>query len=107
LARSCRTWISDGRSRIGVKPVCNFCLYGTYDNRGALTAQSVGSDADETPTRCELGMSEKCIELDAKIGRYEQMARMITDQRTLDGIAKVIEEANAEKKAALHPERKQ
>jgi hypothetical protein len=52
-------------------------------------------------------MSEKCIELDAKIGRYEQMARMITDQRTLDGIAKVLEEANAEKKAALHPERKQ
>jgi hypothetical protein len=48
-------------------------------------------------------MCEKCVELDAKIDRYKQMARMITDRRTLDGIAKIIEEANAEK-AALHPE---
>jgi hypothetical protein len=55
---------------------------------------------------CEVGMCEKCVELDAKIGRYEQMARLITDQRTLDGIAKAIEEANAEK-TALHPERDQ
>jgi hypothetical protein len=54
--------------------------------------------------RCEMGMCEKCVELDAKIDRYKQMARMITDQRTLDGIAKIIEEANAEK-GALHPER--
>ena len=49
-------------------------------------------------------MCEKCVELDAKIDRYKQMARMITDQRTLDGIAKIIEEASAEK-AALHSER--
>jgi hypothetical protein len=48
-------------------------------------------------------MCEKCVALDAKIDRYQRMARMITDQRTLDGIAKAIEEANAEK-AALHPE---
>jgi hypothetical protein len=54
----------------------------------------------------EVGMCEKCIELDAKIDRYEQFARLVTDQRTLDGIAKIIEEANAEK-AALHPEREQ
>jgi hypothetical protein len=47
---------------------------------------------------------ERCVELDAKIDRYQRMARMITDQRTLNGIAKAIEEANAEK-AALHPER--
>jgi hypothetical protein len=51
-----------------------------------------------------MGMCEKCVELDAKIDRYQQMARLITDQRTLDGIAKIIEEANAEK-GALHPER--
>jgi hypothetical protein len=49
-------------------------------------------------------MCERCVELDAKIDRYQQMARLITDRRTLDGIAKEIEEANAEK-AALHPER--
>jgi hypothetical protein len=48
-------------------------------------------------------MCERCVELDAKIDRYKQMARMVTDQRTLDAIAKAIEEANAEK-AALHPE---
>jgi hypothetical protein len=61
----------------------------------------VGTDG--TPARCEVGMCEKCVALDAKIDRYQRMARMITDQRTLDGIAKAIEEANAEK-AALHPE---
>jgi hypothetical protein len=48
-------------------------------------------------------MCEKCIELDGVIDHYEKLARMITDQRTLDGIAKIIEEANAEK-VALHPE---
>ncbi len=48
-------------------------------------------------------MCEKCIELDGMINHYEKLARMITDQRILDGIAKVIETANAEK-AALHPE---
>jgi hypothetical protein len=51
------------------------------------------------PARCEVGMCEKCVELDAKIDRYKQMARMIADQRTLDVIAKIIEEANAEKAA--------
>jgi hypothetical protein len=49
-------------------------------------------------------MWEKCIELDAKIGRYEQLARMVIDRRTLDGIAIVIEKARTEK-AELHPER--
>ena len=48
-------------------------------------------------------MCERCVELDAKIDHYQKLARMITDQRMLDGIAKVIEAANAEK-AALHPE---
>jgi hypothetical protein len=48
-------------------------------------------------------MCERCVELDAKIDHYQKLARMITDQRVLDGIAKVIETANAEK-AALHPE---
>jgi hypothetical protein len=49
-------------------------------------------------------MCEKCVDLDAKIEHYQRLARMITDQRFLDGIAEVIEKANAEK-AALHPER--
>jgi hypothetical protein len=69
---------------------------GTVNHRTALTFME--------PARCEVGMCEKCVELDAKIDRYKQMARMITDQRTLDGIAKIIEEASAEK-AALHSER--
>jgi hypothetical protein len=44
-------------------------------------------------------MCEKCIEPD---DHYERMARMISDKRTLDGIAKVIEEARAQK-AGVHP----
>jgi hypothetical protein len=51
-------------------------------------------------------MCEKCVELDAKIDRYKQLARLITDQWILDGIAKAIDKANAEK-AALHPDREQ
>jgi hypothetical protein len=46
---------------------------------------------------------ERCVELDAKIEHYQKLARMISDQRILDVIAKTIEEANAEK-AVLHPE---
>jgi hypothetical protein len=48
-------------------------------------------------------MCERCVELDAKIEHYQKLARMISDQRILDVIAKTIEEANAEK-AVLHPE---
>jgi hypothetical protein len=48
-------------------------------------------------------MCAKCIELDAKIDHYRELARMITDQAILDGIARAIEKAKAEK-AALHPE---
>jgi hypothetical protein len=48
-------------------------------------------------------MCERCVKLNAEIDHYQKLARMITDQRMLDGIAKVIEAANAEK-AALHPE---
>jgi hypothetical protein len=47
-------------------------------------------------------MCERCVALDAKIDHYESWARTITDQRILDGIAKEIAKANAEK-AALHP----
>jgi hypothetical protein len=48
-------------------------------------------------------MCEKCVELDAKIDRYEGLARMITDEQALAAIGQEIERANAEK-AALHPE---
>jgi hypothetical protein len=42
-------------------------------------------------------MCERCVELDAKIDRYQQMARMISDQRILDGIAEAIEKATLKK----------
>jgi hypothetical protein len=45
-------------------------------------------------------MCERCVELDAKIEQYQQMARMISDQRLLDVLAEAIEKADAE---ALHP----
>jgi hypothetical protein len=46
---------------------------------------------------------EKCVELDAKIDRYERLARTITDEQALAAIGQEIERANSEK-AALHPE---
>jgi hypothetical protein len=51
-------------------------------------------------------MCEKCAELDSKIEHYQRMASRITDQRTLDGIKKLVEQMKAQK-AALHPEQEQ
>jgi hypothetical protein len=51
----------------------------------------------------ELKMCDKCVELDSKIEHYRRLSAGITDQPTLDGIKKLIEEMNAQK-AALHPE---
>jgi len=51
-------------------------------------------------------MCDKCIELDAKIERYQYISRMLTDQQTLDGIQKLVEQMKVEK-AALHPEQQQ
>jgi hypothetical protein len=55
---------------------------------------------------CGTTMCEKCIEIDAKIDRYQTMSRLITDQPTLDAIKKLTDELNAEK-VALHPEQQQ
>jgi hypothetical protein len=48
-------------------------------------------------------MCEKCVEIDAKIERYENISRWITDQPTLDAIKKLTGELKAEK-VSLHPE---
>jgi hypothetical protein len=55
---------------------------------------------------CGISMCDKCIELDAKIERYQYISRMLTDQQTLDGIQKLVEQMKVEK-AALHPEQQQ
>ena len=47
-------------------------------------------------------MCEKCIELDEKIARYKTLATRITDQLTLDGIALLVEQYEAQKRE-LHP----
>lgn len=49
-------------------------------------------------------MCEKCVEIDAKIERYERLSRFITDQPALDGVKQLLEQLNAEK-AALHPKK--
>jgi hypothetical protein len=48
-------------------------------------------------------MCEKCVEIDGKIEHYRQLSGLITDQPTLDGIKRLIEQMEAEKQA-LHPE---
>lgn len=48
-------------------------------------------------------MCEKCAELDEKIEHYKMLSASILDQFTIDGIAKLIAEAMAEK-LKLHPE---
>jgi hypothetical protein len=48
-------------------------------------------------------MCEQCVEIDKKIDHYRSLSSGITDQATLDGIKKLIEQMQAQK-AALHPE---
>jgi hypothetical protein len=48
-------------------------------------------------------MCEQCKELDAKIEHYQRVARNITDQKTIDGLMKLIAEMKR-KRATLHPE---
>ena len=48
-------------------------------------------------------MCDKCVELDGKIEHYQHLARNVSDQKTLDGIALLIDKYETDKKA-LHPE---
>jgi hypothetical protein len=48
-------------------------------------------------------MCEKCQAIDERIRHYQTPATLVTDQQTLDGIERLIEELEARKKA-LHPE---
>ena len=48
-------------------------------------------------------MCEKCNECDEKIARYKSLAVRLTDQITLDGIARLIEHYEIQKRA-LHPD---
>jgi hypothetical protein len=50
------------------------------------------------------GMCEKCVQIDEKIERCRNIQRSINDQATVEGVAKLIAELEAEK-GALHPER--
>jgi hypothetical protein len=48
-------------------------------------------------------MCEKCAQLDAKIEHYRRLSFRLTDQRTLEGIEKLIEQMKAQK-ATIHAE---
>lgn len=50
-------------------------------------------------------MCDKCDALDEKIARYRRLQNSISDELTLTGIKRLIEEATAGK-AALHPDEK-
>jgi hypothetical protein len=49
-------------------------------------------------------MCEAGKEIDAKIEHYERVARKITDQKTIDGLNKLVADMKR-KKAKLHPEK--
>jgi hypothetical protein len=48
-------------------------------------------------------MCAKCTELNDQIARYYKLAKQVTDQRTLEGIAGLVKQMTDEK-AGLHPE---
>jgi hypothetical protein len=45
----------------------------------------------------------KCEEIDDVIAHYRELEMRVTDEQTLEGLAKLIERLEAEK-AALHPQ---
>ena len=51
-------------------------------------------------------MCDKCVEIDEKIKRFENIMRSISDQPTIDGAKRLIAELQAQK-AVLHPQREQ
>jgi hypothetical protein len=56
-------------------------------------------------TRANAGcfMCSRCHRIDDRIRRLQDMARRLLDQQTLDGIADLVRELEAEK-AGLHPQ---
>ena len=46
---------------------------------------------------------DKCVEIDRKIWHFKDLAKRLQDQQTLDGIAAMIAELEAQK-VDLHPE---
>jgi hypothetical protein len=48
-------------------------------------------------------MCDECIELHKKIDHYRTICARISDEKTVEGIRKLIAEMEAQK-AALHPE---
>jgi hypothetical protein len=50
----------------------------------------------------ETAVCERCIKIDIQIERYRQIAKMISDEITLDGIDSTIADLEAQK-LALHP----
>jgi hypothetical protein len=48
-------------------------------------------------------MCDKCKPLDDRLARYRALGKRVTDQQTLEGIKRLIEDMEAQKKV-LHPE---
>jgi hypothetical protein len=48
-------------------------------------------------------MCEKCKPIDAKLLHYVDLRHRLTDDQTLEGLERLIQELEAQKKA-LHPE---
>ena len=48
-------------------------------------------------------MCHECKVIDKKIGHYREMAKILNDEMTLDGISVLIAKLEASKRA-LHPE---
>jgi hypothetical protein len=50
-----------------------------------------------------IGVCAKCEEIDRVIAHYRDLKARVTDEQTLDGIARLIEQLEADK-MKLHPE---
>jgi hypothetical protein len=48
-------------------------------------------------------MCEKCKPIDERIERYQRLVKNINDQQTIDGVTRLIDELEKQKKT-LHPE---
>ena len=67
----------------------------------SLVVLSRAADGDCTRANAEQTMCDECIELGKKIDHYTTICARISDEKTVEGIRKLIAEMEAQK-AALH-----
>ena len=91
--------------KVKIKPkdfkLADFKEKVTSEQFRSLVVLSRAANGDCTRANAEQAMCDECIELGKKIDHYRTICARIYDEKTVEGIRKLIAEMEAQK-AALH-----